>query len=209
MRFGGDPGSVTIFGQSGGGGKTAILNGMPAAKGLFHRAIIQSTLWDTAITALEVPDATRATEMFLSRLGVKAGEIGRLQAMPPEQLIEALPLLARHLDEVCASQGWTNADDAPVRAVGVGVVSVGADDVRLERNRERPVREPDDPFWKSEIADEGALRDRVRRAIRIDDAGADRLIALYRAHRPGHARRPRARHRVGQQPAAPVRARHR
>ena len=47
--FGGDPGSVTIFGQSGGGGKTAILNGMPAAKGLFHRAIIQSTLWDTAI----------------------------------------------------------------------------------------------------------------------------------------------------------------
>ena len=48
--FGGNPGNVTIFGQSGGGGKTAILTGMPAAKGLFHRAIIQSTLWDTAIT---------------------------------------------------------------------------------------------------------------------------------------------------------------
>src|SRR5580658_7162242 len=40
--FGGDPGNVTIFGQSGGGGKVSTLMGMPAAKGLFHRAIIQS-----------------------------------------------------------------------------------------------------------------------------------------------------------------------
>ena len=40
--FGGDPENVTIFGQSGGGGKVAVLLAMPAAKGLFHRAIIQS-----------------------------------------------------------------------------------------------------------------------------------------------------------------------
>ena len=40
--FGGDPGSVTIFGQSGGGGKVLALMAMPAAKGLFHRAIVQS-----------------------------------------------------------------------------------------------------------------------------------------------------------------------
>ena len=59
--FGGNPGNVTIFGQSGGGGKTAILTGMPAAKGLFHRAIIQSTLWDTAISALEPREAAAAT----------------------------------------------------------------------------------------------------------------------------------------------------
>ena len=45
-RFGGDPGNVTVFGQSGGGGKTAILQGMPAAKGLFHRAIIMAR-WPT------------------------------------------------------------------------------------------------------------------------------------------------------------------
>ena len=41
-NFGGDPGNVTIFGQSGGGGKVAALMTMPAAKGLFHKAIIQS-----------------------------------------------------------------------------------------------------------------------------------------------------------------------
>src|SRR6516164_212811 len=40
--FGGDPGNVTIFGQSGGGGKVSALLAMPAAKGLFHRAIVMS-----------------------------------------------------------------------------------------------------------------------------------------------------------------------
>ena len=55
---------------------------MPAAKGLFHRAIIQSTLWDTAITALEPHEAAAATELFLSRVGVSATELDTLQLMP-------------------------------------------------------------------------------------------------------------------------------
>src|SRR5262249_42033384 len=41
-RFGGDPGNVTIFGESGGGGKVCTLMAMPSARGLFHRAIVQS-----------------------------------------------------------------------------------------------------------------------------------------------------------------------
>jgi para-nitrobenzyl esterase len=41
-RFGGDSSRVLVFGQSGGGGKISTLMGMPAAKGLFHRAVIQS-----------------------------------------------------------------------------------------------------------------------------------------------------------------------
>jgi carboxylesterase type B len=40
--FGGHPGCVTIFGQWGGGGKVLALMAMPAAKGLFHPAIVQS-----------------------------------------------------------------------------------------------------------------------------------------------------------------------
>ena len=40
--FGGDPSNVTIFGQSGGGGKVSTLMAMPSAKGLFHKAIVQS-----------------------------------------------------------------------------------------------------------------------------------------------------------------------
>ncbi len=41
-RFGGDPGNVTIFGESGGGGKVSTVMAMPAAKDLFHKAIVQS-----------------------------------------------------------------------------------------------------------------------------------------------------------------------
>ena len=50
-RFGGDPGNVTIFGQSGGGGKVAALLAMPSAKGLFHRAINQSGPFTRALWA--------------------------------------------------------------------------------------------------------------------------------------------------------------
>ena len=64
-RFGGDPGNVTIFGQSGGGGKTAMLTGFPAAKGLFHRAIIMSTLADTAVTGLRPERAVEAADLLL------------------------------------------------------------------------------------------------------------------------------------------------
>ena len=63
-QFGGDPGNVTIFGQSGGGGKTAMLTGFPAARGLFHRAIIMSTLADTAVTGLAPERAVEAAELL-------------------------------------------------------------------------------------------------------------------------------------------------
>ena len=41
-RFGGDPGNVTIMGQSGGGAKVCTLCAMPAAAGLFHKAVVLS-----------------------------------------------------------------------------------------------------------------------------------------------------------------------
>jgi para-nitrobenzyl esterase len=54
-RFGGDPKNVTIFGQSGGAGKVSTLLGMPAAQGLFHRAIAQS---GSAVTSMPADSAT-------------------------------------------------------------------------------------------------------------------------------------------------------
>ncbi len=67
-RFGGDPNLVTIFGQSGGGRKVATLMSMPSAKGLFHRAIIESG----AVLRLTTPeDGQRATAMLLAELGLK------------------------------------------------------------------------------------------------------------------------------------------
>ena len=83
--FGGDARNVTIFGQSGGGGKTAMLTAMPAAKGLFHRAIIHSTLADTAVRALPQEEASHAAQLLLARVGRD-----QLRTLPTEQLLAAV-----------------------------------------------------------------------------------------------------------------------
>src|SRR3546814_8777252 len=64
--FGGDPGNVTLFGQSGGGAKIATLMAMPAARGLFHKAI---TMSGQQVTASGPLHATRRAETFLATLG--------------------------------------------------------------------------------------------------------------------------------------------
>jgi para-nitrobenzyl esterase len=85
-RFGGDPSLVTIFGQSGGGRKVATLMSMPSAKGLFHRAIIESG----ALLRLTTPeDGRRATEMLLAELGMKLSQARELQTVPMGELARA------------------------------------------------------------------------------------------------------------------------
>lgn len=81
--FGGDPGNVTIFGQSGGGGKVAVLLAMPAAKGLFHRAIIQSGPFLRAQTA---EYSQRVAELTLAELGLSKAQVKELQTIPVDRL---------------------------------------------------------------------------------------------------------------------------
>src|SRR6266851_279598 len=85
--FGGDPGNVTIFGQSGGAGKVSTLLGMPAAQGLFHRAVAQS---GSAVTSMPSGAATESAGAFMSRLGLKGSQVDDLQKLPMEQLLGAL-----------------------------------------------------------------------------------------------------------------------
>ena len=66
-NFGGDPGCVTIFGQSGGGAKTSTLLSMPAAKGLFHRAGVQS---GSALRLTPRDAATKSAECMLDQMGL-------------------------------------------------------------------------------------------------------------------------------------------
>src|SRR5262245_13292825 len=73
--FGGDPGNVTIFGQSGGAGKVSTLLGMPAARGLFHRAIAQS---GSAVSSMPAGTASQNAEAFLTRVGLKRDQIDGL-----------------------------------------------------------------------------------------------------------------------------------
>ena len=84
--FGGDPGCVTVVGQSGGGAKIATLMAMPAAAGLFHRAV---TMSGQQVTASGPLNATRRAEVWLEALGLTPDRIGEVRTMPVERLIEA------------------------------------------------------------------------------------------------------------------------
>jgi para-nitrobenzyl esterase len=83
--FGGDPGNVTIFGESGGGAKVSVLMAMPAAKNLFHRAIIQS---GPAVEMASRADGNETASKMLAAAGFDAGRAGELRRMPAEQLLK-------------------------------------------------------------------------------------------------------------------------
>jgi para-nitrobenzyl esterase len=85
-RFGGDPGNVTIFGQSGGGGKVIALMGMPSAKGLFHRAIVQSGPY---LKMIEPSYSNQLSEAVLSVLGLEKGQVDELHKISVDRLSDA------------------------------------------------------------------------------------------------------------------------
>ncbi len=85
--FGGDPSRVMVFGQSGGGAKIATMMGMPAAAGLFHRA---ATMSGQQVTASGPLHATERARAYLAKLGVDAGDLSPLLAMPVARLVEGL-----------------------------------------------------------------------------------------------------------------------
>jgi para-nitrobenzyl esterase len=85
-NFGGDPGNVMIFGQSGGGGKVNTLMAMPAAKGLFHRAAVQS---GSLMNAAKPDDAGKLGAAVLQQLNLSAGQIDQIHDVPVDKLIAA------------------------------------------------------------------------------------------------------------------------
>jgi para-nitrobenzyl esterase len=78
-NFGGDPGNVTIMGQSGGGGKVCTLTAMPSAKGLFSKGVALS---GTALTIGEKENSRKLASYILKEAGLKASQIDKLQEMP-------------------------------------------------------------------------------------------------------------------------------
>lgn len=86
--FGGDPGNVTLFGQSGGGMKVWTLLQTPSANGLFHKGVVQSGLIDGF--SRDVPaDGTAIVNALLQELGFPEGDVGRLEEIPYDTLAAA------------------------------------------------------------------------------------------------------------------------
>ncbi len=85
-HFGGDAGNVTIFGQSGGGGKVSTLLATPSAKGLFHKAIVQS---GSMLRTMEARYSRRIGAAVVEELGLKPGKIDDITNIPYTQLLAA------------------------------------------------------------------------------------------------------------------------
>ncbi len=174
--FGGDPGNVTIFGESGGGAKVSVLMAMPTAAGLFHRAIVQS---GPGVNMTPRERGTRNAEKLLKELGVSARETERLSSLPVAQIFEANARINSN-----PLQGWAPVVDgqvlphhpfdpvAPAISANVPLmIGTNKDEATLFLLPDPAVR----------TLDEAGLSARVREFV--GDKAAD-LIAAYRRADP-------------------------
>jgi para-nitrobenzyl esterase len=188
-NFGGDPGRVTIFGQSGGGGKVAVLMAMPRARGLFHRAIIESGPY----LRISAPaDSARLADAVLAQLGLAKGQLDALQTLPVSRLSAAAGAALRQLSHPPGSPlrrdlaplAWGPTADgtlivdhpfAPAAlAVSAGIPLI------VGTNFHEFVNGVDNPEVTGMT--EADLRQRVQAAF---PDRADALIAAYRTEYPG------------------------
>jgi len=101
-QFGGDPNTVAIFGQSGGGRKVETLLAMPSAKGLFHRAIVES---GAAVKVVDRDVAARNAEQLLAKLGIEKKNVREMQKLPVEKIMAAYFAAMNENPDVDASLG--------------------------------------------------------------------------------------------------------
>ncbi|HEU4617857.1 MAG TPA: carboxylesterase family protein [Gammaproteobacteria bacterium] len=171
-KFGGDPGNVTIFGQSGGGGKVTALMGMPPAKGLFHRAIAMS---GATLQGVSKDAATETAQKFMAAVGAKT--VDQMQQMAMEKLRDVMAS-AQGLRLSPVEDGTTlPAGPFAPRASDLSadvplIVSTVAQEVNFFPTT------PLDPM------DDAALLANVKRQTGADDAAAKELIDVYRSGRP-------------------------
>ena len=178
--FGGDPGNVTIFGQSGGGGKVSSLMAMPAAKGLFHRAIAQS---GAALKGTSVDAANKSAELYLSKLNLKPDQVDQLETLSTDQLLAP------------TGGGLFGAPGIILAPVvdGKTLPTDPFDPVAPELSANVPLLigtvETEVAFFPNQILDpidDASLHARVKQTLRnASDDQVDKVIAAYKAGRPG------------------------
>ncbi len=177
--FGGDPGNVTIFGESAGGMSVATLMGLPAARGLFHRAIAQS---GAAHHALPRDEAASRTERFMALVGASCFE--DLLALEPAVFVDAQGQLQAELAGTGLGLPFMPVIDGhalpepPLDAIRSGSAA-GVPLVTGTTAHEWTLF----GLMDDEI-DEARL---LRRLDRLFAGAGEELVDLYRSNRPGAA----------------------
>jgi para-nitrobenzyl esterase len=170
-NFGGDPDRVTIFGQSGGGGKVSVLTAMPSVQGKYHRGIIMS---GSTLEIENAESATEQTERFIAATGVAS--VDALQRMPWEQLnaaAESHPFRMGPTVDGSSVPAHPYSPEAPTMSASIPLI-IGT--VEYEANFF-----PDTPL---DPIDEATLKRLVRTATGAGDQQASDLIDVYRQGRP-------------------------
>lgn len=113
-NFGGDPGKVMIFGQSGGGGKVSTLMAMPSADGLFHRGAVQS---GSLLRYASLESSARTTATVIAELGLTRSTIDRIHEIPYQEIVEAAVRSERVVaaeDEGAGGLRWGPVEDGHI-----------------------------------------------------------------------------------------------
>jgi para-nitrobenzyl esterase len=183
--FGGDPGNVTLFGESGGGAKISVLMAMPAAHGLFHKAIIQS---GPAVRMASRDDGTATAQALLVELGLTPHRADELRRIPAERLLEAQSAVLRRITLTAFAErrrrGFNPVAGQPQLPAGPFDPEAPAISARVPlmigtNKDEMTIFFALEPWF--EAMDEAALRTRIRSFIGED---ADRIVDAYRRARP-------------------------
>jgi len=170
-NFGGDADRVTVFGQSGGGGKVSFLTAMPEAQGKYHRAIIMS---GSTLTGETRDSATEATERFMVAAGAR--NVSDLKQMPWEELNAEAERHQFRLGPV------VDGTSLPAHPYAPSAPAMSADVPMIIGTTEHEVNFfPDTPL---DPIDADTLEDLVRNATGTDKDRTGELIAAYRAGRP-------------------------
>lgn len=181
--FGGDPGCVTLFGQSGGGAKVVILSAMAEAQGLFHRAIVQSPSSGFRVQTAE--DGARQGERLLHELGLTRSDGAALQQLPEAALRVAMARVVAaeggddHFRPVIDGRHLLRHPYEPEAPAGAAAIPMLIGCTATETT----FYLQGDPT-RARI-DDAELRRRVARFLKIDDGAAAALVQGYAAHHPG------------------------
>jgi para-nitrobenzyl esterase len=175
-EFGGNPANVTIFGESGGGAKISSLMAMPAAKGLFHKAVVESGAFLKVSTPEE---AARRARGVLAKLGISEKDVDKLRNVPAADLHAAAPPgigVGPVVDgRSIPAQTWEPKAPAISAQVPMIIGTCKDEATFLLGNR-------DESVFK---LDEAGMRERVAKQVDLPEADRERLIAAYRKARPG------------------------
>ncbi|HWB87337.1 MAG TPA: carboxylesterase family protein [Bryobacteraceae bacterium] len=171
-NFGGDPANVTIFGESGGGGKISALMAMPSAKGLFHRAIIES---GSNLRAGDKEQAAARAKSTLEKLGIPENRVEDLQKVAAADLFHTGGGAGPIVDgRSIPSQTWD--PEAPSISAQVPLI-VGT----CRDETAWTLGEHNAALF---TLDEAGMRSRLLAQLRVPENDVDELIAIYRKARP-------------------------